>query len=338
MPQASADGGRTKLRDLLLQSFERGERDLGRLALFMRLLAQTGQIDTLVNLATLEMFHEVGDPSELRAVLETAAESPDLSSNDRFWALDALAFWDSQSGLWDSYLERVRKMAEVVRSGASGETEQISLRMKQMVAGGKARDIGRIEAAFRAGEDLARRAASIWRMFRYNRAVALFHAGAYSSAEAAATELALEYYDVLDIDPLLDVFGKNPAEILAALSATPTRDDDLKHLADCLELYALSRLKQRLPIGLAHIHAVKFYDMSGAIRSAVRTGQDVVDQFLDSLGDAEGARQFIEGHILPVVQPYRLTDLLVPVRAQYAVVLAYCGEIERARAEMNAPR
>jgi hypothetical protein len=42
----------------------------------------------------------------------------------------------------------------------------------------------------------------------------------------------------------------------------------------------------------------------------------------------------MESHVLPLISSRQLLDLLLQVRAQYAVVLAWCGETDAARAEM----
>jgi hypothetical protein len=83
--------------------------------------------------------------------------------------------------------------------------------------------------------------------------------------------------------------------------------------------------------GLCRLHAMKFYQIAHVPMSLMKVGQDVVDEFLGMLRDPWEARRVIETMLLPIVQEYRLVDYVVPVRAQYAVVLAYCGEIEQAR-------
>jgi hypothetical protein len=75
--------------------------------------------------------------------------------------------------------------------------------------------------------------------------------------------------------------------------------------------------------------------MAGAPRSAVQAGQDAVDEFITH-GLIEEARQLIERDLLPAVRHFALIDLLVPIRAQYAVVLAWQGHASAARAEMAA--
>lgn len=84
---------------------------------------------------------------------------------------------------------------------------------------------------------------------------------------------------------------------------------------------------------MARIHAMKFYDLAGAIDSLVRVGQDAADDFVFQR-DYEGAREFLEQHVLPPVLEHKLLGRIVGVRSQYAVVLAYCGEVDAAEREM----
>src|SRR4029450_3067815 len=134
-------------------------------------------------------------------------------------------------------------------------------------------------AAFTAGLALTRGGPALARILRYDRATALFHARFYEAAGDAAADLVEDYYDHLGIDPE-DVLAKNPPEILALLQDTPTKEDDLKHLADSLDLYAMAQQKLGQPSGFARLQAMKFYSMAGASRSAVQNGQDVVDEFI----------------------------------------------------------
>jgi hypothetical protein len=91
--------------------------------------------------------------------------------------------------------------------------------------------------------------------------------------------------------------------------------------------------------GLCRLHAMKFYQIAHVPMSLMKVGQDVVDEFISLLGDPFEARRVIETLLLPIVKEYRLVDYVVPVRAQYAVILAYCGEVDAARrliAELEA--
>jgi hypothetical protein len=76
---------------------------------------------------------------------------------------------------------------------------------------------------------------------------------------------------------------------------------------------------------------MKFYQIAHAPVSLMKVGQDVVDEMLRLLKDPQEARRVIETLLLPIVSEYRLLEYVVPVRGQYVVVLAYCGEIQAAR-------
>ena len=68
--------------------------------------------------------------------------------------------------------------------------------------------------------------------------------------------------------------------------------------------------------------------------SLVRVGQDVAHGFI-AIGDPVGARIQMEQYVLPVIEDARLADLMLDVRAQYAVVLARAGETAQARSLMR---
>jgi hypothetical protein len=112
--------------------------------------------------------------------------------------------------------------------------------------------------------------------------------------------------------------------------------DKIKRLADCLDLYARARNELGLDAGLARIHAYKFYIIAHAPTSAMKTGMDYVDEVLSRFKDPEAACDFIEKGLLPVIKEEKQLGYLIPVKAQFAVVLAYCGQIEEARKLMSS--
>ncbi|MGH9163346.1 MAG: SEC-C metal-binding domain-containing protein [Vicinamibacteraceae bacterium] len=69
----------------------------------------------------------------------------------------------------------------------------------------------------------------------------------------------------------------------------------------------------------------------------MNAGKDVVDELL-SIGAVDDARRFMEQTLIPGIAEYRLVEEVIPLRAQYAVVLAYAGEVNRARAELEQLR
>lgn len=69
---------------------------------------------------------------------------------------------------------------------------------------------------------------------------------------------------------------------------------------------------------------MKFYAVAGAIDSLIRVGQDPADEFV-ARHDFMGAREVLGQHVMPVVVSNQFLNRHLDVRAQYAVVLAYCG-------------
>ena len=57
---------------------------------------------------------------------------------------------------------------------------------------------------------------------------------------------------------------------------------------------------------------------------------------LGDLGDPVAAREFMERSLLPATQHARLPEMTIPIRAQYAVVCAHCGDHVRAGEVMDA--
>ena len=149
---------------------------------------------------------------------------------------------------------------------------------------------------------------------------------------SATLDLIAEYYDLLGLR-LADVMGSNPDKIFPLLKGDNDQTDNLKHLADSLDLQSKAVRASGSNPGLAPIHAMKFYSMAHALDSFVRVGQDLVDDFVGR-NDYTGARDVIERNLMPTIVGLKLAGRVIPVRSQYAVVLAYCGAFDEADAEM----
>ena len=323
-----------ELRNILYRSLLESQ-DLTRLGAWMRLLAPTGEIETLVDLATSESFHEYGEQQDLREILVSVADAEDTEPSLRFWALDALAFWQFQESgprhLTDDYHAR---MADLITTSELGNREEAALIIKEMLNSAlnqdqEATDVALDRASVFCGED-----PQLSRILRYNYATALFHCGAINEARDIAESLYSEYYDVLDLHPA-DIVGANNQAIIDLLPRDHGEcKDDLKRLADCLNLAAMCIRRSGEHPRLTAIHAAKFYIISGSYKSAMKVAQDIADDFI-ACGDAEGARLTMEDHVLPLLRHMQFDASVLDVRAQYAVVLAYCGEFNHARAEMD---
>ena len=322
-------------RDILYKGMSE-KRDLARYSAWLRLLAPTGQLETLVNLATMESFHEIGEPSDLKAILIATSNDDTIDDTLRYWTLDALAYWEFQEDAHESNPEPyLKKLSKLLARNPLGPREQIGFLIKEMLYAGIQRDIEAIETAADAALRLCDADNFMSRIVGYNHAVALFHSGAFQDALDLARDLYVEYYDYLSLDPM-DVIGADNQKLISLLAGSvDDHANDLKRLADCLDLSARCLRKLALSPRLTAIHSVKFYHAAGSYRSAMRAAQDVADDMI-AIGDAIGAREVMENNVLPVFNHFGFSASSVDVRGQYAVILAYCGDHARARSEINS--
>lgn len=332
-----------KLLELLMGSL-RKNRNIPRLSAVLRLLPKVGLSNALVDLATDEMFHEQGDPRELRVELENAASDQQNSASNRFWAHDALAYWESRDG-GSPDGARLRMMASLIELGRLGRREKLALIFKEMALAGRSGNRSELEAAFKRGLASVETGSIELRLLRYNRFVGLHRLGDHLAISQQIEPLIDEYYADIGIAES-DVFMMSNKELHDLLPA-PVDQENLKRLADVLSLWCQSqiatgrrpfRVRPGEPPALRRIHAMKFYHLAGAIRSTVVTAQEAVDDFLQIHSDPVGARQIMEQHALPFVAEAHLTDMLIPVRSHFAIVLAWCGDIQEARREMSMLR
>jgi hypothetical protein len=125
----------------------------------------------------------------------------------------------------------------------------------------------------------------------------------------------------------------NADKIYPLLKKNRDNTDDLKHLADCMDLCAKALNRLGRHSGDLRIQAMKFYEMARAFDSQFRAGQELVDEFVER-NDYIGARGIFETILLPYIAQVKLAARVIPIRSQYAVVLAYCGDFGAAEREM----
>ena len=324
-----------QLRDILFSSVEK-ERDLTRLGAWLRLLGPTGRVDVLVDIASSEMFHEIGNPSDLKEVLIDTANSAGGDSELQFWTLDSIVFWELQE---DQYVRNpepyLNRLEELVARGSFSAQQRVAVIMKRMIFSGMEGDQQAVKQALQIARPLFEFDGVMSRIARYNYASAMFHARALGEALAAAEDLYTEYYDWLGIE-VQDVLGANPAAMEALVRGRiDDLQDELKHLADCLALAAMCKRRLGEHPRLLGIHAVKFYQLSGAFKSQMKVAQDVANDFV-AMGDATSALQIMESDVVPLLNRFAFDGEMMDVRGQYAVVLAYNGRVADARSEMDA--
>jgi hypothetical protein len=247
---------------------------------------------------------------------------------DRFWAADTLVFWSLQmadlAGV-DAWLDIMEDCIPHIKEHA---TEEYALTMKKMLVAGARDRPGQMRRYYSQANSTQSITSEKRRILKYNYAHCLFKLDEYEEAEELVYDLIEEYYDLLGVRPG-DVLFRKAIEIIPRLSAKSSIDD-AKHLADTLDLAAQVVNAQNRHSGMCRIHACKFYSIADAISSAVRVGQDFVDESLER-GDLLSAREMFETMLLPLVRERKMLGRWVDVHSHYAVVLAYDGELEQAR-------
>ena len=322
------------LRDLFLVSLQE-RQDLVRMSAWARLLAPTGQANVLADIAMEELFHEYGDPEDLKAVLEVLVENGASKPDEEFWALEALAFWDLQGDArFNDPMPRLLRMDDILAEHPEIDADgRLRISIKKMVWGGTTKDFTLIRENFDLCRSIAEPRPEKMLLVRYNYASALHIYGDNRRALPIAEALYMEYYDRLDLD-VQDVLGANNQKMRALVGdVDDAKQTELKHLADSLSLAAkIKRAMGEHPRLLA-IHAAKFYQLAGAWRSQMKVAQEFADDTLD-LGDTEGAVMAMENYVLPLLHHFNFDGEHVEVNSHYAVLLAYDGRIDDARRQM----
>jgi hypothetical protein len=330
MSQAILNEALEHLQLLLIVSLH-ARQDIPRLTFLIKLLPRVGRTDALVDLATSEMFYEQGNMAMMWDTLVEAAADPTYSPRDRFWALDALSYWESRDGgIPDE--ARVAQMAELVASNPLEARERLNLIFKQMIIAGSAGDRQRVELHYREGRKISK-IDETGHILRYNRAVALYRTGALEITRNALEPLIAEMHKALGLREG-DLLFKNGRALVDLLGDSDP--DDVKRLADALNLWSTVMVRLGLPPMMRRIQASKLYASVGAGRSATVAAQELADEMLKIMATPEGAREVFEQHVFPLIEQYKLTDLALEARGEYAVALAYCGDFDGADQQMQA--
>ena len=232
----------------------------------------------------------------------------------------------------DQMPDRFDEMERLLGEHELGDDERLSFIMKRMNFQADQGDQHAVDKSIEAMRSMLPDKPKHHRVFRYNAACALFRLKKLDMAEREARQVVAENFEVLGIRPA-QVIGLKQYELSALIHRPDIQYHDLKHTADALELLAMVTKALGRTEMFARIHAMKFYGLVDAVDSLVRVGQDAADDFV-YVHDFEGAREILEQHVLPTVLKAKMLDRIVGVRSQYAVVLAYCGDVDAAQREM----
>jgi len=308
-----------------------GPGQVARLMVYCRLLPQIGRTEVLADIASSlsEHIHEQGRSGELEAVLEDVLVSAEVSPLDKFMVADTLALWEFHQPDKTGFVRLVRTMERLAREHDLGGDTPSRLAMKQMLEAALNYELAGIRLYSARSLQLADTPV-LRRIALYNTATAWYMADEPQETLEITGSLIEEYYGVLHLTEE-QVFARSAKVLADEIGSDFDALDELKRLADTLDLRARALNQMRFPSGLCRLHAMKFYQIAHVPMSLMKVGQEVVDEFLSMLDDPWEARRVIETLLLPIVDEYRLIEYAVPVRSQYAVILAYCGEVEPAR-------
>ncbi|KQY41336.1 hypothetical protein ASD46_18650 [Rhizobium sp. Root491] len=308
------------------------EREYRKFVLYIRLLAEVGDIRMLVDFGTDEWFHEMGFWPIIEPYLVKAAYSEQTDPKARFAALDGIVFNEMRRDIGDPG-RHIAMMNQFIKDHQLGVDEKLDVGMKEMNFLAKRGDGAGARLLMERVANELHDTPVHKRIFRYNAACAMYLLEEYGTAETEVSDLIKEYYDLFEITPEM-VSGRNPPELYPLIRLRDDIDEDFKRVADCLDLHAKIARAQDLLSPLASVHAMKFYTLASAPESLIRVGQDLADDFMTQR-EYIHARAVFEENLFPTLNELQLVNYLIPVRSHYAVVLAYCGDIPKAEAEMD---
>jgi hypothetical protein len=325
------------LLGLLKESFGPGKLD--RLVLFCRLMVDLGNGSEVPGILSnvAEHLYDLGRAKELMGLLAQLAGDQRLSIDDRFLAADTAAFW-SMCANDDAATERfLAIMQELIDQGISDPEALSRFAMKQMPIAAERRDYAGVESAFKTAKAYAQGDSIIFRVLRYTYAVAQFKLERFRAASDIAKELVTEYGEVLGISVARDLRGTLLPHIIAALGPNIEEIDEIKRFADCFDLRARSLQELKEPYTNMFLYAHKLYVLSNSPSSAVKAGMDFVFSLVES-NAVDVAKTFMENMLIPLVESHQLLENMIPIQSEYAVVLAYCGEVDKAKSVINQLR
>jgi hypothetical protein len=303
-------------------------RDTKRLSMLIRAFASLGNFTALVELAGEEMFHELGIDDGVWKILENAIASKSLPPKQQFYALDGLVFRYLKTGQTTRIPSLLEEMEMILGTGEWGSVDKMSFLSKRMSWQTEVGDVTGVSESLASISRIIPDDPVFHRILRYNSAVALWKLGQLKKVDVILRELVTDYMVALGIKGN-QIFGRTTKDIRQIISKNPDCLADAKRLADTLEFHARTLSSLGQPPFFVRIQSMKFYEIVGAYDSLVRVGMDVVDDHL-TLGDNQGAKEFAEKFVMPVVEELDLPLQDIFVRSQYAVILARCGDHEEA--------
>ena len=307
-------------------------RDPSRLATLISVLLQLRDVDAIIEFAGEELFHEMGPSVEFMSYLDQIAISPQVQPTQRFWALDGLVFSDVKNGRDENLAERFDQMWRLIADHSLGNEIQATYYMKLMLHHAQFGRADLAHEAFSQVRDLLPDKPVERRVLQYNAAISFSQLGNPEDSLRMLEPVIEEYFSLLGFD-LPDLAALYPGQLWERVTGVRHADDNIKRLADALELRA-KLCSDTDPDQLVYRYsALNLYEMVGAIDSQIRVGQDLADDMF-ARERYEEAKQVIERFLMPLLAEHGIVDQAIGVRSQYAVFLAYCEDFDAADDEM----
>ena len=216
---------------------------------------------------------------------------------------DTLALWAFHQPDKSGFVKLVRTMERLARDHDLGGDTPSRLAMKQMLEAAINHELAGIRLYSAKSLEMAD-TPLLRRIALYNTATTFYMADGPGETLDITGKLISEYYDVLHLTEE-QVFARSAKVLADEIGPDFDTLDELKRLADTLDLRARALNEMGLPSGLCRLHAMKFYQIAEVPMSLMKVGQEVVDEFLSMLGDPWEARRVIETLLLPIVDEYR---------------------------------
>jgi hypothetical protein len=320
------------LKELLFDSLI-NKKDISKLSLFARTAAELGEVEVLIEIAGSEMFHEMGVLNDILPAIRLAISTGKLTIEEKFWALDALVFTDMRQGKNDSLISQLSEMDGLVKTNGLGDEEKNSLYMKQLIFNANIGNTRLVKKFIHKLSTTVKKDIRHDLIYRYTVSISWMKLGNNTKAMPLISTVINDYYELIGITPK-EVMGKNAPELWEIIKKSDDINEDLKHLADSLEVSAVIDNNSNRFSFFKRIHSMKFYSMVGAVDSLIRVGQDLADEFIGK-HDFEGAKQVMIDFVLPATIQGNMLDKIISVRSQYAVILGYCEEFTEADKEFE---
>lgn len=321
------------LLGLLEVSIAESRMEKERFPLFVRMLVDLRRVAELADLATEEVFHEVGSFPMVWGVLEDATRDDSVTAETRFECLDALLYYRQKHGPQEAVERLLSEMEKLLAAGLTNARARLVFLQKSLVHWAEQGNENGVNEVLQKARDLLPDDVRYRRVYAYHEARALWKLKRFQPAKTILSALITEYLLALQLDPETLLSGIRP--YLERAREEDNYADNCKHLGDCYDVLARALEGLYQPPGSCRPMAIRLFELSGSWDSAARVGIDLVWQHIDAKEPAR-ARRLLEDGLLGLVTRHGLTDRVVYVRTLYAHALGKTGDVDRARRELRA--